>query len=37
MEATNKEGEMFPLRYLQENEAMSMLGMCLTPYGNNKD
>ena len=37
MEATNKTRENFPLRYLKANEVMFMLGMYLTPDGNNKD
>ena len=37
LEDTNKTREKFPLRYLQTNEAMFMLGMYLALYGNNKD
>ena len=37
IEATNKAEGIVPLRYLQENEAMSMLGMYPVPDGNNKD
>ena len=37
LEATNKEGEIVPLQYLHENEAMSMLGMYLAPDESNKD
>ena len=36
LETTNKAGENFPLRYLQENEAILILGMYLAPDGNNK-
>ena len=36
LEATNKSGENIPLLYLQANEAMSMLGIYLAPYVNNK-
>ena len=36
MEYTNKAGEISPLRHLHANEAISMLGIYLTPDGNNK-
>ena len=36
LKATNKSGEMYPLRYLYAREVMYMLGMYLTPDGNNK-
>ena len=36
MEATNKAGEIVPLLYLQEDEAMYMLGMYLVTNENNK-
>ena len=37
LEDTNKAGENFPLSYIQETGAMSMLGMYLAPGGKNKD
>ena len=37
LEATNETGYFFSLRYLKSNEALFVLGIYLTPDGNNKD
>ena len=37
LEATNKKIYIVPLRYLNTNEAMFMLGMYLAPNENKKD